>query len=148
MAGPNAERDAGGSQPILDLTLHLVGQLGAPGCKQLDPVVLRRVVRGGDDGSHRGPRGCGQVADATAGQHANVDRVDPHGMEPGLERRREHLAGSPGVPADYDRAAPKVGARGPADGQGELGGQFGAGDTSNTVGAEDGLPIVEKTTEI
>ena len=142
--GPRLRR----AQPVLELSLHFVGELGAAGSEELDPVVLRRVVGSGDDGAHRRPRGCGEIADPSAGQDADVDGVDTHRMETGLECGGEHLTRTPGVAAHHDGAAAEIGAGGTPDEKSQLRGEFRPGHPADTIGAEDGFAIVEETTEV
>src|SRR5690606_21885342 len=100
------------------------------------------------DGTHRRRSGLGEIRDATAGHDPDIDGVDSGGVEASLQGGSEHRAGAAGVPADEDRAAPQPAAGGAADGQGELGSQVRPGGSTHAVGTEDGLPLVEETTEV
>ena len=46
----------------------------------------------------------GEMGDPTRGEHVDVNRVDARRVQTRLERRREHVARSPRITADEDRA--------------------------------------------
>ena len=71
-------RDARTSTPhhCFDRIFLSVGQLRSVGAEKFDPVVGSRVVRGRNDGSHRGAGDSGQMGDPSRRHDPHVDGVD------------------------------------------------------------------------
>ena len=90
------------SQALLDPRFELVGQLVPVAPEQLDPVIGKRVVRGGDDDADIGPEAARQHRDRRGRQWPDQHDVHPHRDKPGGQRRFEHVARQPGVLADHD----------------------------------------------
>ena len=127
---------------VLDVRLHLVGQLEAVGREDLDAVVLEGVVRGGDDHAGVGAHGGGDEGDARGGQRPDQLDVDAHGADARGQRVLEHVAGQAGVLADDDGVAAHAVLDDEGDGPAELHGDLGGhgvdvGDAADTVGAEE-----------
>ena len=109
------------------------------GCReQLDPVVGPGIVRRRHHGPDRATT-LGFEGDLRRRRDAEADHVESFQSEPVAQRTIEDLGGLTGVPAHHD-ARDTIGtehpSRGAAEPGGELGGQFGEGDTSDAVGAE------------
>ena len=85
----------------LDGVLDLVGQLLAAAGEELDAVVRRRVVRGGDHHAEVGVEVGHQEGGGRGGEDAGVVDVDPGAGEPGLHGGGDELAAGPGVAGDH-----------------------------------------------
>ncbi len=122
----------------LDAAFDLVGQLHATAGEQLDSVVGPRVVRRRHDGTDRAAT-LRFERDLWGRRDAEAHDVEPFEGEAVAQRPVEDVGGLAGVTADDD-ARDAIGAqhpsRGAAEPRGELGGQFGEGDTADAVGAE------------
>ena len=93
---------SGASMPRLDRRFDVVRQLGAGGGKELDAVVVERIVRRADHDARREPQRARQVGDAGRGQRPAKIDVDARGREARLERSFQHVAGDARVLADQD----------------------------------------------
>ena len=93
------------AQLLLDGVLDVVGQLLAAAGEELDPVVRRGVVGGGDHHAEVGVEVGHQVGGRRGGEHAGVVDVDAGAGEPGLHGGGEELATGAGVPWPPRRAA-------------------------------------------
>ena len=89
-----------GVEKCLDLLLGVVRQLAALVVEELDPVVLRRVVRGRDDGGEVEP----EQRDRRRGQHAGENGRSSRGGDPLRKRRLERGAARARVAAHEDAA--------------------------------------------
>ena len=92
-------------------SFHVVGELGAGRGKELDPVVVERVVRRADHDPRRQPQRARQVRDARCRQRAAQIDVDARGRQAGFQRRLQHVAGNARVLADENAgtiAAPRA----------------------------------------
>ena len=116
----------------LDLLLGGVAQLAAVLVEELDPVVLGRVVRGGDDDAEveREQRHRGRRQDA--GEH----RIAAGRDDAARERLFELRPRAARVAADEDAAAPRPERRCFAQLLDELGGQILADDATDAVSPE------------
>ena len=63
---------------LLDPGLRVVGQLESISGEELDPVVLKRVVRGGDDHSRICPKASREERDAWSGHGTSKEDVHTH----------------------------------------------------------------------
>ncbi len=107
--------------------------------EELQPVVGRRVVTGGD------PDGAGrlvcadQQADGGRGANAQIDRPMSAGPQSGMDGLGEHLAGGPAVASDqYRPGRARGGERGHVS-HGHLRGERLADDTPQARNADDRL---------
>ena len=116
----------------LDLLLLLVGQLLPVAVEELDTVVLRRVVRGGDDAAEIE---C-QQRDRRRREHSRDDGVSAGRRDPVCERRLELHAGGTRVAPDEDPSASGPQRCGPAEPLDELSRQVLADNATDTVRAE------------
>ena len=91
---------------VFDIGLHLVRQFEAVAGEDLDAVVLKGIVRGGDHHAGIGPHGGGDKGDARRRQRADQQHIHPHGADPGGQGIFEHVAGLPGILADDDPVSP------------------------------------------
>ena len=128
-------RRAAAGHERLDLVLHGVGQLEALAVEDLDAVVLRRVVRRGDDDAAVAVQLARQKRDGRRRDDARQKRRATHGHDAGGNGRLQHVAGQARVLADEDGAALE-GHRGLAELEGHLAGQFLVRDAANPVSAE------------
>ena len=93
----------GKEDDVLDLLLQLVGQLEALAVEDLDAVVLKGVVAGGDDDAgvrllvHRHP------GHPRGGQGAQIQHIGPGGAQSRDQGALQQVAGDPGVLADGDQ---------------------------------------------
>jgi len=76
----------------LDFGLDRIGQLGPAGGKELDPVIVERVVRSGDHHPGLQAQRAGQVGHRRGRNRPGEDDVDTRCGKPGLERGFEHVA--------------------------------------------------------
>ena len=90
----------------LDGVLDVVGQLLAAAGEELDAVVRRRVVRGGDHHAEVGVEVCHQVGGGRGGQHAGVVDVDPGAGQPGFHGGGDEFAAGARV-AGHHGAGPR-----------------------------------------
>ncbi len=90
---------------LLDGVLDVVGQLLAAAGEELDAVVRRRVVGGGDHHAEVGVEVRHEVGRRRGRQHAGVVDVDPRAGEPRLDGGREELAAGARI-AGHDGARP------------------------------------------
>ena len=92
-------------QPIFhqrfDLLLALVGKLLAVRAEQLDAVVLKRIVRGGDHHAEIGAQRPRQHGDGRRRQRTEQKHVHADGSEAGHQRRFDHVAGEAGIFSDH-----------------------------------------------
>ncbi len=117
----------------LDLLLDEVRELVSVAVEELDAVVLRRVVRGGDhDAQVESEQG-----DGGRRQHAGENRVATCGNDTACERLLELRPRAAGVAADEDAAASGPECRRPSQLLDELDGQVLAEDTPDPVRAEE-----------
>src|SRR6266545_1733303 len=126
---------------VLDLLLHLVGELVSGSAEELDAVVLGGVVRSGDDRSRLCPEVGREKGDGRCGAHPEQDRVTPRRADAGGEGGLEELSRGTRVPADGDVRPAHAGLgqrrnRGASEAAGELGGKLAVGDPPNPVGPE------------
>ena len=129
---PSSSSRGGCVEQRLDLLLRRVRELPAVAVEELDAVVLRRVVRGGDDGAEieREQRDGRRRQDA--GEHGmTARRRDARG-----ERALELAARGTRVAADEHGPAAGPERRGAAKALDELGREVLADDSPNAVGAE------------
>src|SRR5215207_3590953 len=119
-------------QQGLDLLLGRVGELLPGAVEELDPVVLRRVVRGGDDDAEVER----QQGDGGGGQHAAEHRVAADRLDARREGVLEHRSGFPRVAPDEGAPASGPERGGPAEPLHELGRQRLADDPANAICAE------------
>ncbi len=137
--------DRVGEHQPFDLSLDLVGQLEALAVEELDAVVLKRVVRGGDHHARIGPQRAREEGDARGGQRPHEQHVDAHRADARGHGRLEHVAREPRVLADQDlvpvrRALAHVRER-PAEPQRRLRGhRLDVRDAPHAVGAEEASP--------
>src|SRR5579875_2989184 len=141
-AGRPRER-GGGVHERLDGVLHAVGQLEPRGREELDPVVLHRIVGGGDDDPRVDPKLPREERHARRGEDPQPEDVGPLGAQARGEGGLQEVARDPGVAPDGE-PAPARGHehphRRPRDPVHELGGQVGVGDAPDAVGAEEASP--------
>ena len=117
----------------LDLLLEGVGELVPVAVEELDAVVLRRVVRGGDhDAQVEREQG-----DRRRRQDSGENGVAACGNDTARERLLELRPGAARVAADEDAAAAGPERRSLAELLDELGGQVLAEDPPDSVGAEE-----------
>ena len=126
----------------LDLVLDLVGELVPTGGEELDAVVRHGVVRGRQHHAQVGAGLPGQVRHPGRGQDVDAQHVRAGAGEAGHDRRLQHLAAGPRVPADDSqrrvRAVPfgeHMGRR-LRDGHRQFGREIGVGQAADAVGAE------------
>ena len=122
---------------LVDTVFLVIGELRSIPPEQLDAVVRGRVVRGGNHHAQCRTGIGGEEGDAAGGQYAHVDRIDADRLKAGLERAREHLTGSPGVPADENLPARDEFACGAADGHCEVRRQFDIGAAADPIGSKE-----------
>ena len=91
----------GGAEQLLDLLLVRVRQLAPAAVEELDAVVFRRVVRGGNDDAQV----LAEERDRRSRQHAGEDGVPARRRDAGGEGALESRAGRSRVAADEDPAA-------------------------------------------
>jgi hypothetical protein len=116
----------------LDLELDSVGELAPVVVEELDPVVLRRIVRGGDDHAEiKREQGHGRCRQYPA-EHGHSARLD----DAARKGRFELESGCPGVATDEDAAARRPDSRGPRQLLDQLDGEIFADDATHTVCAE------------
>ena len=129
LAGAPGEGDV---EECLDLLLGRVGELAALAVEELDAVVLRRVVRGGDD--------CPEVEreqrDGRRRQHAREHRVPSRGHDTPAERLLQLLARLSRVAPDEDAPPVRPERRRPAELLDELRRQVLPDDPPDPVGTE------------
>ena len=111
--------------------------------QQLDTVVDRGVVRRRDDCPHCGSRFRDQMRDATRWQDADIEGVDTDGVQACLECLRQHLTGATRVTPDENGFATYLLTGRTTKCEGEVGRQFGIGDTADPVGTEQTVAAVE-----
>ena len=124
---------------LLDGVLDVIGQFEAGGGKQLDAVVLKRIVRRRHHDAGVGRQAAREQRDGRRRQDAGEPHVDTHRGDAGNQRRFEHVAREPRVAADDDarpgavrgRAAP---APAPAPGRG-------AATVSGVIGSTLARPL-------
>ena len=147
--GHFAHRAAGGQRDVgavvvdvlLDLILHLVGQLVAGAGEDLDAVEFHRVVGGRDHHTRVGVVFLDQIGHCRGRQHAEALDVRPHAAQTGGQRSFQHIAGLPGVLADQDAGAMagppgQHSGRTAADLHGHFTGQIHARHTADTIGTK------------
>ena len=69
-----------------------VGELVTIGIKKFDAVVVKGVVRGGNNHPKVGPHAAGKEGYGRSGQRAGHDHVHAGGAQAGSERRFKHVA--------------------------------------------------------
>ena len=116
----------------LDLLLRLVGQLAAVTVEELDPVVLGRIVRRGDDDAEVEREQSDGRSGQDAGEHGVAACLDDPSREGPLELR----AGCARVAADEDAPAAGPERRGPAEPLDEVDGQILTDHATDAVGPE------------
>ena len=133
---------------LFDLAFDIVVQLVTIRTEEFDPVVVIRIVRGGDHDAGVGAQAARDVSHAGRGQRSDEQHIDPHRENAGGEGVFEHVAGQPGVFAD-DNFVPAAAARlerdvfedvagGAAQSQRRLGSyRFDIGCAAHAIGAED-----------
>ncbi len=131
-----------GRHALLDPALGVVGELGAVGAEELDPVVAVGVVRGRHHGRDVEPVAAQQQRGARRGEHSAQQRVAAPGGDAGGQRCLEHLARLAGVADDQDlrRLGLGLGRGGAAQGNRELCGEQLPGHSAHPIGAEEAHP--------
>ena len=104
----------------------------ALGVEELDPVVLGRIVGGGEDDTEI----LGEQRDGRSGQHTAEDGDPARGDDPTHERRLELRPGAARVPSDEDASAAGPRRRGTAELLDELERERLADDPAHAVGSE------------
>ncbi len=92
-------------EQLLDHGLELIGQLGAGAGKELDAVVVVRIVRSTDDNAGAGLEGSRQIGDTRCRHGTEQHDVRTGGGQTGLQRRLEHVARVARVLADQHPTA-------------------------------------------
>ena len=80
----------------------IVVELFADCRKELDAVVLMRIVRGTDDDAGIGAHRAGQIGNARRRHRPEQTHLGTGSEQTGLQRRFEHVAGNARVLADQD----------------------------------------------
>ena len=123
----------------LDLVLEVVGQLETVSAEELDPVVLRCVMRRRDDHPPIGAQLTHEVRYGRRRDDPGQQRVGATGADARDERGLQQVAASARVTADDDASAPLVAEevpRGLAEFECEFGRELGVGDPTHAVGSE------------
>ena len=123
----------GSVEQRLDLLLRGVGELVPVAVEELDAVVLRRVVRGGDHDAEVER----EQRDRRGRQHSGQDGVSARRDDAASERLLELRPRAARVAADEDAAAAGPERRSLAELLDELDGQVLAEDPPDAVGAEE-----------
>ena len=97
----------------LDPCLQVVRELVAVGSENLQPVVLKRIVRGRDHHACAAAHALREVGDRRRRHRTHQEDVHARGNQSAGERRLEHVAGDARILADDDPVA--VGTLGPQD---------------------------------
>ena len=87
----------------LDGGFHRVRQLVAAAGKELDAVVIERIVRGGDDDPGLQAQRAREIGHGRRRHRPASIHVDTRGRKPGFQRRFQHVAGDARVLADQHR---------------------------------------------
>ena len=116
----------------LDLELLGVGELAPVALEELDPVVLGRVVRGGDDRA----AALGEQRDRRRRQHPGEPDERSSGRKPLGERRLERRAGAARVAADEHGRAGRPDRERMPEPANEIVGEVPPGDSAHAVGSE------------
>src|SRR5690606_125658 len=90
---------------LFNFQFNLVRQLGALGGKELDAVVVIRVVRGRDHDTGRQAQGTCQIRYSGRRYRACQQYIDPGSRQTGFQRRFQHVAGNTGVLANHHGGA-------------------------------------------
>ena len=104
-AGTDRELDAGHIVPDqrFDLVFHSIRKLITVAVKELDPVELYRIVRGGDHNSRIYFVFLGQISHCRSRDHSHIYTVSAYGAGTGHQRIRKHIAGDSGIASYHDR---------------------------------------------
>jgi hypothetical protein len=89
----------------LDGLLDFIGQLAASTVEELDAVVIKRVVRSGDNHAKIAAEVLRHEGDARGGQRPDELHIDARSDEASLQSTLEQIAGHTGVLANEHRAA-------------------------------------------
>src|SRR6185437_8146592 len=89
-------------EQFLDLAFDLVAELEAVGPKQLDAVIVVRIVRGRDHNAEVGAHRARQHADRGRRDRTGEQHVHADGGEAGNQRGLDHVAGQAGVFTDQN----------------------------------------------
>ena len=123
---------------LLELVLDRVVELEAVTVEDLEPVVVGRVVRGGDHDPGRELAVPGEVGEGRRRDDTDDVDVRSEAARPGGDGRHEHVARSTGVLADDDRPTRPDEAMGdgPPEGVGRGRLEVDVGDAADAIGAE------------
>ena len=103
LGGDDVARD-----DAFDLGLGLVRQLEAVGAKELDAIIRRRVVAGGNHDPHIRPHRAGQKPHRRRRHRPQKQHVHARAGQPRRQRVFQHIARKPRVLADDDAVAAQI----------------------------------------
>ena len=86
----------------LEVVFQTVGQLEPIPRENLDPVILERVVRGGDHDAGICPLATGQKGNPGSRQGPDQEHIGTHRTDAGRQGGLEHIARQTGVLADQN----------------------------------------------
>ena len=127
-------------QQLLNHQFHFIWQLGALTGKELDAIIVMRIVRGTDDNAGLRLKSTGQIGHCRSWHRPQKLHIGAGSSQPSLKSRLEHIAGNARVLANQNAALAVLAeshARRPAELEHELGSDWILPDmTTNTVGSE------------
>ena len=119
----------------LDLVFHGVGQLETLGVEELDAVVLRRIVRGGDDRAARRAHLAHEQGHARRGDDACLEHGTTGTHDARGKGGAQHVAGAARVATHNDSLA-EIDGGGLAETIGHLAGQLHICDTAHAISSK------------
>src|SRR5690554_824055 len=87
-------------QPVLNLRLQRIIELGAVGREELDAIVVVGIMGGTDYDAGRGTKGSGEIGNRRSRHRAQQFHIHTGGRQACLKGRLKHIAGQPGILAD------------------------------------------------
>ncbi len=131
---------ARGDGELLYLVLDLVRQLEAVPTEELDPVVLGRIVRRGDDNAAVALQLARQERHSGRGYDAGKESVRASRTDARNQRGLQHLATAARVPPNHNAPSALIAEEVPRslpESEGELRREFAVRDAAHSVGAEE-----------